>query len=55
MSRMARVKQREDMIVLSSRNSFHSDGGMVQVVVMTCLAWLNNHMMHIQHLEPNII
>ena len=44
---MARVKQRMDMIVLSSRWSFHSDGGMVQVVVVICLAWLNDDMMYI--------
>jgi hypothetical protein len=54
-SRMARIKQRKDVITLSSRNWFHCGGGMVQVVVMTCLAWLNNHMMHIPHLEPIII
>ena len=48
---MARIKQRKDVIMLSSRDWFHGDDGMVQVVVMTCLALLNNHMMYIPHLK----
>jgi hypothetical protein len=57
MSRMVRVKQREDEIVLSNRGCFHDDDDdeLVQVVVMTCLAWLNNYMMHIPLLEPKMI
>jgi hypothetical protein len=38
MSRMARVKQREDVVALSSRKCFHDDDGLVEVVVMACLA-----------------
>ena len=54
-SRMTRIKQRKNVSTLSSRDWFHYDGGMVQVVVMTCLAMLNNHMMYILYLEPIII
>jgi hypothetical protein len=55
MSRMARVKLKEDEIVLSSRGCFQDNDGLVQVVVITCLAWLNNYMMHIPLLEPNTV
>ena len=33
---MARIKQRKGVVTLSSRDWFHGDDGMVQVVVMTC-------------------
>ena len=54
MPRMARIKEGEDVIALSRREGFHGGDGMVQVVVVTCLAWLNDHMTCMLCLEPNM-
>jgi hypothetical protein len=42
-TRQARVKEEEDVLVVSRGESFHGGGGLVELVVVLCLCLLNGH------------
>ena len=54
MTRMARIKQVEDVTGLRGGEGFHDSDGVVQVTVVACLAWLKYHMTCLCTLLPFI-
>ena len=54
MTGKARIRQIEDVIGLRGRESFRDGDGVVQVVVVTCLAWFKYHMTCLCTLLPFI-